>query len=197
MAVKQNSLDLGMVYRLKVTLKGSKPPIWRRLEVPGDITLAKLHQILQVAMGWTDSHLHSFQIGETFYQEPDPDEFDPGFSLTETKNERKFKLQQVAFREKMKFLYEYDFGDGWEHEILVEKILPMTEERNYPVCLKGVRACPPEDIGGVWGYYDFLEIIKDTKHPEHENMMEWVGGHFGPEEFDLDEINKLLKKIRC
>jgi hypothetical protein len=194
MAMKQKSLDLGMVYRLKVTLKGSKPPIWRRLEVPGDFTLGELHRILQVAMGWTDSHLHSFKIGETYFQ-PEPD-VDPSFSMIEEKNENKVKLEQVAFREKMKFLYEYDFGDGWEHEILVEKILPMMEERRHPVCIKGVKACPPEDIGGIWGYYGFLEIMQDPRHPEHQDMMEWVGGNFDPEQFDLDEINKQLSKIK-
>ncbi|MDI6853866.1 MAG: plasmid pRiA4b ORF-3 family protein [Deltaproteobacteria bacterium] len=193
--MKEESSEPGMVYRLKVTLKGSRPPIWRRLEVPGDITLAKLHKILQIAMGWTDTHLHSFKIGETHYEEPDPD-IDPEFSPYDKKNEKKFKLQEVAGREKMKFLYEYDFGDGWEHEILVEKILPMTDETRHPVCLKGAKACPPEDIGGIWGYYKFLEIMQNPEHPEHENMMEWVGGHFDPDEFDLDEINKLLKKIK-
>lgn len=193
--MKQKSLDLDMVYRLKVTLKGSKPPIWRRLEVPGNITLTKLHQILQVAMGWTDSHLHSFKIGKIYYQEPDPYS-DPEFSLAEIRNEKKFKLQRVSLREKMKFLYEYDFGDCWEHEILVEKILPMREERRRPVCLKGAKACPPEDIGGLWGYYNFLEIMQNPKHPEHEDMMEWMGGPFDPDEFDLEEVNKRLKKIR-
>ena len=105
MAMKQKAFDLDMAYRLKITLKGTKPSIWRRLEVPGNITLAKLHLILQVAMGWTDSHLHSFMIGKTYYQEPDPN-FDPNFSMSEQKNEKKFKLQQVAPNEKMKFLYE-------------------------------------------------------------------------------------------
>ena len=157
--------------------------------------LAKLHHILQVAMGWTDSHLHSFKIGETYYQEPDPD-FEPQFSMTEQKNEKRFKLQQVAFREKMKFLYTYDFGDDWEHEILVEKILPMTNENRQPVCIKGARACPPEDIGGIWGYYDFLKILQDPQHPEHEDVVEWMGGHFDSEQFDLDEINKQLIKIK-
>jgi hypothetical protein len=193
--MKQKSFNIDMVYRLKVTLKGNKPPIWRRLEVPGSITLAKLHRILQVAMGWTNSHLHSFNIGETHYQEPDPDG-DPFFSMAEEKNEKRFKLQQVAFREKMKFLYEYDFGDDWEHEILVEKIFPMTDDRRHPICIKGVRACPPEDIGGMWGYYRFLKILQDPEHPEHEDMMEWAGGHFDPEQFDLDEINKQLSKIK-
>ena len=116
--------------------------------------------------------------------------------MTEKKNAKLFKLQQVAFREKMKFLYTYDFGDDWEHEILVEKILPMINENRQPVCLKGVRACPPEDIGGMWGYYDFLEILQDPKHPDHESMMEWIGGRFDPEEFNLEEINKQLRNIR-
>jgi len=193
MALKQKSFDPDMGYRLKVTLKGSKPPIWRRLEVPGNITLAQLHLILQVAMGWTNSHLHSFRIGKAYYQEPDPN---PLFREAEEKNENKFKLKQVVTREKMKFIYEYDFGDSWEHEILVEKILPMTEEKRHPACLKGARACPPEDVGGIWGYYDFLAIIDDPKHPEHEDMMEWAGGQFDPDQFDLAKINKQLSKIR-
>jgi hypothetical protein len=193
--MKQKSFDIAMVYRLKVNLKGSKPPIWRRLEVPGDVTLAKLHVILQVAMGWTNSHLHSFKIGETYYEEHDPD-FDPGFSMVEKKNEKRFKLQQVVFREKTKFLYEYDFGDDWEHEILVEKIFPMTEENRRPRCLKGVKACPPGDIGGIWGYYEFLDILQDKNHPQHEDMMEWIGGRFDPEEFDLDLVNEQLRKIK-
>jgi len=193
MGLKQGSLDPDMVYRLKVTLKGSKPPIWRRLEVPGNITLAQLHLILQVAMGWTNSHLHSFRIGKAYYQEPDPS---PLFREAKEKNENKFKLKQVVTHEKMKFIYEYDFGDSWEHEILVEKILPMTEENRHPVCLKGARACPPEDVGGIWGYYDFLEILDDPKHPEHEDMMEWAGGQFDPTEFDLAKINKQLSKFR-
>ncbi|MFZ2089326.1 MAG: plasmid pRiA4b ORF-3 family protein [Desulfobaccales bacterium] len=187
--MKQKSFDIDMVYRLKVTLKGSKPPIWRRIEVPGNITLAKLHRILQVAMGWYGHHLHSFKIGVIYYEEPDPF-FDSGLSMVEKKDEKRVKLQQVVLREKMKFLYEYDFGDGWEHEILVEKILPMTEENRQPRCLKGVKACPPEDIGGIWGYYDFLEIMEDPKHPEHEDMMAWIGGEFDPDEFDLDLVNE-------
>ncbi len=193
MAMKQKSLDLGMAYRLKVTLRGSKPPIWRRLEVPGNITLAKLHRILQVAMGWTDSHLHSFRIGGTYYQEPGTFS-DPLFNLAENRNEKRFKLEQVAPREKMKFFYEYDFGDCWE--ILVEKIFPMTPENRHPVCLKGARACPPEDIGGLGGYYDFLEIMQDPKHPEHDHLREWAGGQFDPEKFNLEAINQQLRKIK-
>jgi len=96
----------------------------------------------------------------------------------------------------LKFLYEYDFGDGWEHELLVEKILPAEPGVGYPRCLKGKRACPPEDVGGVWGYADFLEIMRDPNHPEHEDMLEWVGGEFDPEVFDLEEVNAELEEMR-
>jgi hypothetical protein len=120
MSAKPKSLHPGRVYQLKVTLKGARPPIWRRMHVSDQITLAKLHRIFQVTMGWTDSHLHQFRIGKTYYGEPDPD-YDLGFV---TVNERQVRLNQLSLREKSKFLYEYDFGDSWEHEILVEKILP-------------------------------------------------------------------------
>jgi hypothetical protein len=177
------------VYQIKVTLKHSKPPIWRRIQVQGDTKLSKLHLILQTAMGWWNAHLHQFIIGNTYYGEPHPDY---GFEM---RDERKVKLNQIAPREKSKFIYEYDFGDSWEHELLVEKILPPEEGVFYPRCIKGKRACPPEDIGGVWGYDDFLETIKDPNHPEHEDMLEWIGGEFDPEEFDLDEVNEALKLI--
>ncbi len=180
------------VYQLKVTLRDSKPPIWRRIQVLADIPLSKLHRILQAAMGWSDSHLHQFIVGDTFYGIPDPD----SFMDTGTKYESRAKLNQIAPAEKFKFVYEYDFGDSWEHLILVEKILPATEGAQYPVCLTGKRACPPEDVGGVWGYDEFLEAIKDPKHPDHEEMLEWADGDFDPEAFDLDAINKALKKLK-
>jgi len=106
------------------------------------------------------------------------------------------KLKDVVSREKAKFIYEYDFGDGWEHELLVEKILPPTAGQRYPICLKGKRACPPEDVGGIWGYADFLEAIQDPNNPDHEDLLEWIGGSFDPEAFDLEEINRRLQKIR-
>jgi len=191
MTAKQETSNLGCIYRIKVTLNGSKPPIWRRLEVSDQITLAKLHIILQVAMGWTDSHLHQFIIGKTYYGEPDHE-----FGFSRTLSEKKVKLSHLPLKEKSKFIYEYDFGDGWEHVILIEKILPVTEGSKPPVCLKGKGACPPEDIGGIWGYYEFLEAIGDPGHPEHENMIEWVGENFDPEPFDVEEVNQYLAKIR-
>ncbi|MBM4275060.1 MAG: plasmid pRiA4b ORF-3 family protein [Deltaproteobacteria bacterium] len=191
---KQKTMDLTQVYQIKVTLKGSRPPIWRRLQVPGDITLAKLHRILQVAMGWFDSHLHQFKIGRAYYGIPDKELFSNFFS--DTKDEKRFKLQQLPLREKSKFVYEYDFGDSWEHEILVEKILPREEGQHYPCCLKGKGACPPEDVGGIWGYADLLEALSDPQHPDREDMLEWVGGEFDPGAFDLDEVNRNFKRIR-
>jgi hypothetical protein len=178
------------IYQLKITLMGSKPPIWRRVQVPGSISLYKLHQILQVVMGWEESHLHQFKFGRVYYGEPDPDFRD------DMKNERRAKLMEVAPNEKDRFIYEYDFGDSWEHDILVEKILPAEPGTAYPFCLTGKRACPPEDCGGVWGYESLLEAIRDPNHPEHEEMLEWVGEDFAPEAFSLDETNEALGSIR-
>lgn len=178
------------VYQCKVTLKGSKPPIWRRIQVRSDTTLYKLHQILQAVMVWSDCHLHQFVIHGTNYGTPDP-EFD-----FEVENEKRVKLNQVIFGVKERFIYEYDFGDSWEHVILLEKILPLDREAAYPICLSGKRACPPEDCGGMWGYYDFLDVIQNSDHPEHAEMLEWIGGSFDPEAFDLDAINQEVKRIK-
>jgi hypothetical protein len=178
------------IYQLKVTLDESKPPIWRRILVPGDVTLEKLHYIIQVAMGWTNSHLHQFMVGQTYYGEPHPDY---GFEM---KNERRARLNQIASREGSRFRYEYDLGDSWLHDLLVEKILEPEPGQWYPVCIEGKRACPPEDVGGVWVYAGFLEAIGDPDHPEHEDYLEWIGGEFDPEEFDLEETNEMLRKLR-
>lgn len=176
------------IYQIKVTLKDSKPPIWRRLQVTGDTTLHSLHLVLQEAMGWEGYHLHQFIVGQTYFGEPDPD-FD-------AEDDSKVKLSQIMQREKQKFIYEYDFGDSWLHEILIEKILPPEPGVRYPSCLKGKRACPPEDCGGVWGYDALLETIKDPGNEEYDEMMDWLGGEFDPEVFDLDSINQRLKSIR-
>jgi hypothetical protein len=175
------------IYQLKVTLRESKPPIWRRIQAPSDISLARLHQILQVVMGWTDSHLHQFIVGGTIIGVPDPD-----FGV-EVKNERTVRLSQVVRGEKSKFVYEYDFGDGWQHDILVEKVLQAEPGARYPICLAGKRACPPEDCGGVWGYDDLLEVIRNPDNPEHDEMLEWLGGDFDPEAFDVDAVNQELR----
>lgn len=176
------------IYQIKVTLNGSKPPIWRRIQVRGDITLAKLHGILQVVMGWEDYHLHAFRVEGIEYGRPDPD-----FPV---QSDKRVKLEQLIPGEKTKFRYEYDFGDAWEHVLEVEKILPPEPDAHYPRCLAGKRACPPEDVGGIWGYADFLAAVRDPKHPEHEELLEWAGGEFDPEAFDLDAVNRTLARIR-
>ncbi len=177
------------VYQLKITLKDFRPPIWRRVQVKSDITLGKLHKIIQASMGWTNSHLHGFSIGGVEYGQPVPE-----LNL-EIKNEQRVKLSKFVTEEKRKFFYTYDMGDSWEHEILVEKVLPHDPLVRYPVCITGKRACPPEDCGGVWGYADFLEAIQQPDHPEHESMLEWVGGAFDPDAFILSEVNQLLQQI--
>ena len=179
------------IYQLKVTLIDSKPPIWRRVLVEDTTTLSKLHTVLQTVMGWTDSHLHHFIIDDEFYGEPDDDEF----SDIETKNEKRYHLNQFVERKGFKFIYEYDFGDSWEHTILVEAILPAEKDAYYPRCIEGKRACPPEDVGGMWGYEDFLKIIANPKDPEYDEMMEWIGS-FDPERFNLDHVNEGLRHPR-
>lgn len=181
--------NIGSIYQLKITLDQIKPPIWRRVLVPGSITLPKLHTLIQRVMGWQDYHMHGFRVGQTNYGQPDGDLI--GYVLSENR----IKLAQVASAEKCKFKYEYDYGDDWIHTVLVEKILPADDGVRYPICLTGKRACPPEDCGGPWGYVEFLEAINNPEHPEHEDMSEWVGEDFQPEAFDLDAVNAALLGI--
>ncbi len=178
-----------VVYQLKIKLKGVKPPIWRRFLVKGDTSLYELYIILLDVMGWTGGHLHDFKINGKCYGKPDPD-FD---SFEDVINEKKVKLKDVICRSKEKFIFEYDFGDGWEHEVVIENIRPYEQGVQYPVCLKGKRACPPEDCGGPYGYMEILNAVKDPNHPEYEPSLEWLGDDFDPEEFNSEEINRLLK----
>lgn len=177
------------IYRIKVTLRHVAPPVWRRIEVPADIKLDKLHRILQVAMGWTDSHMHAFRLGMEQYGAPSR-EF-PGMF----KSERTARLDQLV-GEGGKLIYEYDFGDGWEHELKVEKVLAGEKGKRYPACLAGKRASPPDDCGGPPGYERLLEVLRDPKHEEHEEMREWIGGDFDPEAFDLETVNRELWRMK-
>ncbi|MBK5942076.1 plasmid pRiA4b ORF-3 family protein [Halochromatium roseum] len=175
------------IYQLKVTLKQTKPPIWRRVLVLNRTPLADLHEILQTLMGWTDSHLHQFIVEGQYYGAPSPyDDF------MEMADERQYRLDQLLKKEKASMIYEYDFGDGWNHKITLEKILPFDQAQRLPQCLKGKGACPPEDVGGVWGYYAFLDALANPEHPEHDELKEWIGGDFDPDELDLDDINSRL-----
>ncbi|MBI5695295.1 MAG: plasmid pRiA4b ORF-3 family protein [Nitrospirae bacterium] len=184
------------VYQLNITLKGSKPPIWRRFAVNSEVKLSTLHVVIQEVMGWTDSHLHQFRQKDVYYvTEIDELDYNP-FSGYEMLLEKKFKLSQVLVNPKDKIIYEYDFGDGWEHVLTLEKILEGDAKIKTPVCLDGARACPPEDCGGIYGYYDMLAILKDPDNPEYDDMKEWLGEGFDPDAFDVEEINYMLKGIR-
>jgi hypothetical protein len=181
---------MAKIYQLKITLRDSKPPIWRRVLVDGSINLLELHDIIQIAMGWTDSHLHQFIIDEEYYSMPDP------YAMRSLKDERRFRLNQIAPQEKIIFIYEYDFGDSWEHKILVEKISAPEPRTSYPICIKGKRACPPEDVGGIWGYEAFLEAMGNSDNPRHQDIMEWWGDSFDPESFSLEEVNLELQDLK-
>lgn len=176
---------MSTVYQLKITLRGSKPPIWRRVQVRGNLTLAKLHQVIQATMGWYSSHLYEFEVGQQVYS-------DPAFDLEWCRSDRAITLQRLIPGEKFKFHYTYDMGDSWEHQILVEKVLSPDPNTQYPICIKGKRACPPEDCGGIWGYYDLLSILQDPQHPDHDDMFEWCDGPLDPEHFDLEAANRQL-----
>lgn len=176
----------GKIYQIHISLNGVKPKIWRRLLVKPEITLVDFHRIIQTAMGWTNSHLHQFEVGYDTYSPAD-------FEVEGTKDSRKVKLKSLLKEEKSKMKYEYDFGDGWIHNIVLEKILPFDEALQIPHCIAGKGNCPPEDCGGIWGYEDLITIISNPKDKQYKETMEWLGGEFDPNYFDKKEINEMLK----
>lgn len=178
-----------MVYQLKVGLRDVKPPIWRRLQVVGGVTLAELHGIIQVAMGWTDSHLHAFDVAGISYGEPSPDPWN------DMQDERRVRLSQLQLAAGSRFGYSYDFGDDWHHDLLVEQIGAPESGVAYPRCVGGRRACPPEDCGGPWGYTELLAVVADPDHEDHDERLEWIGGEFDPADFDHQEVNLLLSAL--
>ncbi|MBW6462070.1 MAG: plasmid pRiA4b ORF-3 family protein [DPANN group archaeon] len=174
------------IFQLKIVLDGSKPKIWRRVLVEDTTTFDRMHNIIQKVMGWGNCHLHMFHVGVSEIGEPDPD------YEGNIKDSKKIKLKDILIL-KQKFRYEYDFGDCWDHIITVEKILNKEDSKKYPVCIAGEMACPPDDSGGIWGYEELLEIMKNKSHPEHEHTVEWMGEDFNPEEFDIDKVNRRFK----
>jgi hypothetical protein len=181
------------VYQLKITLVESRPPIWRRIQVK-DCTLDELHEHIQTAMGWTNSHLHHFKVGEQLYG--DPMLMQENFEDMEYEDSTTTKISDILPKtaRRFRFLYEYDFGDSWYHEVLFEGLVPADPKVKYPVCVEGARACPPEDCGGIWGYADFLESIQDPDNERHEELLEWIGGDFDPEKFDRAKATKEMRK---
>jgi hypothetical protein len=182
----------GEVYQFKVTLLDTKPPIWRRIQV-SDGTLDKLHEHIQTAMGWTNSHLHHYRIDGQLYGDP--------MLMAETFQELNYadstttKLSEILPREgaRFQFEYEYDFGDGWLHEVLFEGRPRAEPGKRVPLCVEGERACPPENVGGVWGYADFLEAISDPENDQHETMREWIGRRFDPNAFNPTTATRRMK----
>jgi hypothetical protein len=172
------------IYQLKISLIGTHPPVWRRVQVRSDVSLGTLHSVIQAAMGWGNCHLHAFRVGGVTYGVPEPE--------LQMKSETRMKLRQAAPTVKSRFRYEYDFGDDWQHDVLLEKILPPGPDEHYPICIKGKGRCPPEDSGGVWGYAELLETLADPESEEREDMMEWAGGDIDPQAFNLDEVNRRL-----
>ncbi len=176
------------IVQLKVTLAEVEPPVWRRLLVPADMTLAKLHDALQAAMGWTNSHLHCFEIAGRRIGMVGVEEDSP-----ELEDERRVRVASVLAKKGAKLLYRYDYGDDWEHVVEVEDVTAPDRRLSFPLCIAGARACPPEDCGGAGGYEELLTALSNPKHDEHDQMLTWVGGHFDPDSFDANAVNRLFR----
>ena len=172
------------VYVVKVTLLGTSPPVWRRILVPRDITLHHLHRTLQTVMGWTNSHLHQFVLQTQRFSDP------RSRVGSKVANENGTRLGELIRAVGARLLYEYDFGDGWQHELLLEEVL-LGDETFQQTCVAGKRCCPPEDCGGPQGFAELLEVLQDANHPSHDEACEWLGD-FVPESFSADEVNRRL-----
>ena len=187
------NIPAGAVYQFKITLLGIEPPIWRRIQTK-DCTLDKLHEHIQTAMGWTNSHLHQFKIDGIPYG--DPQLFSEGMEgETLPLNSLRTKLSKIIPTDgkRFQFEYEYDFGDGWEHEILFEGFVPAEKGARYPLCLEGERACPPDDVGGTYGYQDYVKAMANPRHKRHKEFLQW-NGPFDPEKFDAQAATKAMRK---
>lgn len=175
------------IYQLKVALKHIKPPVWRRFQVRSDVKLTKLHEVIQIVMGWSNYHLYEFEAGRTSYA--DRKLWDEDWEYSDMSDAGKAMLQDVLPDVGSKCLYTYDMGDGWEHTIVLEEILDPVPGEKYPICITGKHNCPPEDCGGPWGYEELLKILTDPSHEDYEEMKEWVGEEYDPNRFDCLEVN--------
>jgi hypothetical protein len=173
-------------YVVKVTLLGTHPPVWRRILVPCDITLLHLHRILQTVMGWTNSHLHQFVVQRHRISDP------RSRVGTKVANENRTRLGELIWAVGASLLYEYDFGDGWQHELLLEEVL-TGDESLQQICVAGKQCCPPEDCGGPQGFAELLNALRDANHPDHEEVCEWLGD-YAPESFSADDVNRRLRR---
>jgi hypothetical protein len=178
------------VFQLRIRLEEVDPPVWRRLLVPGAVKLDKLHAMFQAAMGWTNSHLHSFTIDDQLYGM----HFDD--YPEEELDEADFTVLMALRDSVRRFTYEYDFGDRWTHEVVVEDITSLPQALKFGVCLDGQGACPPEDVGGTGGYEQFLEALADPLHEDHDELLAWVGYLFDPAAFSVSRANAALQRVR-
>ena len=178
------------IYQLRIALRHTKPEIWRRVLVAGQTNLNALHYVIQAAMGWENMHLHLFRVGDVEYS-------DPEMEVTRAKDEFSARLFRIAPKKGDAFVYEYDFGDSWNHDVTVEAV-SETDDRypGHPVCIGGKRACPPEDCGGVPGYEYLLKAIRDRKHVDHGYKSRRFGGRIDPVAFDAESVTLGLKSIR-
>jgi hypothetical protein len=176
-------------FRVRLQLADVEPVVWRRLLVPGMVRMAKFSGILLTAMGWTDSHLHIFRVGDKRYGMCFDD-------YPEEEIDEKGVTVLQALSQERRFFYDYDFGDGWEHEVVIEELSWSSIGLKFAVCIDGQNACPPEDVGGSGGYSEFLKTISDPKHEDHASYLEWAGGSFDPAEFDLAGTNAALQRVR-
>jgi hypothetical protein len=175
------------IFELEIVLAGVQPPVRRRVQVPGEVDLAVLHEVVQSVMGWTNSHLHEFEIAGRRYGIPDPDW--PSQQVTDESRAKLFRLVKPGDR----FGYVYDFGDNWAHELTVKRVFAAEAGVRYPRCIAGQGACPPEDVGGIWGYEEFQAVMADPAHPDHAERLEWAGGPFDPHRFDSHEADGALE----
>jgi hypothetical protein len=182
--------------QIKIVLKNSKPPIWRRVLVDSSITFEELHYTIQISMGWGIYHLYEFNVDNYRIGVVLDDGENLDYVSSDVIDAANITLAEVISGGVGRFTYEYDFGDSWIHNLEIEKIMPLEPKTYYPICLKGKNNCPPEDIGGIPGYNYLLEVLKDKKHPEYRSMKDWLGGSFDPAEFDLEETNMCLREIQ-
>ncbi len=184
--------DTGPTYQLEITLAYTEPPVWRRIHIPGLMTLADLHMVIQYCIGWQDGHLHQFQAGLKFYGP----QMAGDYSDNQILDESRFQLVDLERELLQGMVYTYDFGDNWEHVILLEKVISENESELFPVLMEGGRACPPEDIGGVPGYQNFIEMLADPEHGDHDELPGIPGlQSYDPDHVGKEAINDLLKLV--
>jgi hypothetical protein len=182
---------MNKILQFKISLKRSNPKIWRRFQIENNLMFFDLHLVIQGVMGWTNTHLYQFVYEKNSYI-GNPEMLD----YYDVSDDKITELSVFFDKSKMKILYEYDFGDDWVHELVLEKILDKNDIQQYPICLEGELACPIEDSGGIFGYYNLMEKYNNSKDDEHSDTVEWVGEDFNPEFFDIESVNEILKDYK-